>query len=139
MGLQGKPRRSQRQSQPTRRGTLGQALGNSGQATPRSVSRQRRAPRKATDAVRTSNVRSVKAPRSAAGKAAAPLPVIEENRPLNAANYDLPAPPAQQEYAVQQLPAGFIPRKVGETVGAVVWQRSGDRCSRQTSSWPQEA
>eukprot|EP01047_Picozoa_sp_COSAG01_P127284 COSAG01_NODE_56525_length_317_cov_31.077982_1_plen_33_part_10 len=33
MGLQGKPRRSQRQSQPTRRGTLGQALGNSGQAT----------------------------------------------------------------------------------------------------------
>ena len=99
MGLQGKPRRSQRQSQPTRRGTLGQALGNSGQATPRSVGRQRRAPRKATDAFKAP--RSVKASRSAASKAAAPLPVIEENRPLNAANYDLPAPPAQQEYAVQ--------------------------------------
>lgn len=118
MGFQGKPRRSQRQSQPTRRGTLGQTLGNSGQATPRSVSRQRRAPRKATDAFKAP--RSVKAPRSAAGKAAAQLPVIMENRLLNAANYDLPAPPERQEYAAQQLPAGFIPRKVGETVGAVV-------------------
>ena len=114
------PRRSQRQPQPTRRGTLGQALGNSGQATPRSVGRQRRTPRKATDPLRTSNVRSGKASRSAAGRATAPLPVIQEDVQLNAANYDLPAPPAQDQYAVKQLPAGFIPRKVGETVGAVV-------------------
>jgi hypothetical protein len=120
MGVQDKPRRSQRRSQPTRRGTLGQALGNSGKATPRSAGRQRRVPRKAAGTVRTSNVRSAQPSRPAAGRATAPLPIIEENRQLDAANYDLPAPPAQQEYAVQQLPVGFIPRKVGETVGAVV-------------------
>ena len=113
------PRRSQRQPQPTRRGTLGQALGNSGQATPRSVGRQRRTPRKATDSAR-SNARSVKASRAAAGRATAPLPVIQEDVQLNAANYDLPAPPVQDQCAVKQLPAGFIPRMVGETVGAVV-------------------